>query len=77
MKFVAGQVANPTGRKVGAKSLTKQARKSAHEALAVLTTAMSDESASIDTRAMAAAAVIGLAVQNKPIVCQSEAVASV
>jgi hypothetical protein len=72
MKFVEGQVANPSGRKVGAKSLTKQARKSAHEALAVLTDAMVDQSATIDTRAMAAAAVLGIAAQGKPIICQSE-----
>lgn len=72
MKFVAGQVANPTGRKVGAKSLTKQARKSAHEALAVLATTMSDETASVDTRAMAAKAVLDAALNNKPVICQSE-----
>ena len=72
MKFVEGQVANPSGRKVGAKSLTKQARKSAHEALAVLTDAMVDQSATIDTRAMAGAAVLGIAAHGKPIICQSE-----
>jgi CHASE2 domain-containing sensor protein len=73
MKFAAGQTGNPSGRAQGARSLTKAARKQAHEALAVLASTMRDESLGAEIRANAASAIVSAALHEKPVICESTA----
>lgn len=66
MAFSKGQTGNAQGRPKGVKSsrMTKVSKKDAAIALALLAQTMKSEEVAIDTRTIAAAAVLGAAVSN-------------